>query len=201
MRRRPTSPGALGEPNPQPVAEDCSGTGQPSSPLHPEVGAKSVQSPLTHLPIPAAPFPVRRQLLLPVVLPHLRMLPGILRMIVPAVSGESRAAGTPGTGTRCPEHAAARGVRRRRARQSAATRASSWTAGTAPCKPGRTTIMESHGERRVTRVRDVGCGVPADRSSPHEAPPTASVHPPATCRVARADRCSRVFPGPLRNGV
>ena len=37
---------------------------------------------------------VRRQLLLPVVLPHLRMLPAILRMIVPAVSDESRAGGT-----------------------------------------------------------------------------------------------------------
>ena len=39
---------------------------------------------------------VQRQLLLPLVLPHLRMLPAILRMIVPAVSDESRARGTPG---------------------------------------------------------------------------------------------------------
>ena len=100
----------------------------------------------------------------------------------------------PGAGTRCPEHAAARGVRRRRARRSAATRASSWTAGTAPCKPGRKTIAESHGERRVTRGRDVGCGVPAGRSSPHEAPPTASVHPPRRLPGRRAG-------GPVFRGI
>ena len=34
------------------------------------------------------------------VLPHLRMLPAILRMIVPAVSGESRARGAPGRAAR-----------------------------------------------------------------------------------------------------
>ena len=39
---------------------------------------------------------VQRQLLLPVVLPHLGMLPAILRMIVPAVSDESRARDAPG---------------------------------------------------------------------------------------------------------
>lgn len=39
---------------------------------------------------------VQRQLFLPLVLPHLRMLPAILRMIVPAVSGESGARGAPG---------------------------------------------------------------------------------------------------------
>ena len=37
---------------------------------------------------------VQRQLLLPLVLPHLRMSPATLRMIVPAVSDESRAGGT-----------------------------------------------------------------------------------------------------------
>ena len=40
--------------------------------------------------------PCWRQLFLPVVLPHLRMLPAVLRMIVPAVSGESGAGGAPG---------------------------------------------------------------------------------------------------------
>ena len=44
---------------------------------------------------------VQRQLLLPLVLPHLRMLPAILRMIVPAVSDQSRAGGTT-TGNRPP---------------------------------------------------------------------------------------------------
>ncbi|MYK88316.1 MAG: hypothetical protein F4018_08190 [Acidobacteria bacterium] len=44
---------------------------------------------------------VRRQLLLPVVLPQLRMLPAILRMIVPAISDESRAA-APTAGSRPP---------------------------------------------------------------------------------------------------
>ena len=39
-----------------------------------------------------------------------------------------------------------------------------------------------------------GCGAP-DGRSPHDAPPTAPVHPPATCRVvARADRCSGCSP-------
>ena len=42
------------------------------------------------------PMTVQRQLLLPVVLPHLRMLPAIFRMIVLAVSGESGARGAPG---------------------------------------------------------------------------------------------------------
>ena len=48
------------------------------------------------LRIPVTEGSVQRQLLLPLVLPHLRMLPAILRMIVPAVSGESRARGAPG---------------------------------------------------------------------------------------------------------
>ena len=49
-------------------------------------------------------------------LPHLRMLPAILRMIVPAVSDESRVGGTHGQEpaarrfTRDRKHAAARGV-------------------------------------------------------------------------------------------
>ena len=80
---------------------------------------------------------------LPPVLPHLRMLPAILRMIVPAVSDESRAGGTHGREpaarrfTLDRKHAAARGVLRSRVRQSAASRESSWTAGTPPSKPGR----------------------------------------------------------------
>ena len=79
----------------------------------------------------------------PVVLPHLRMLPAILRMIVPAVSDQSRAGGThdrePAARrfTLDRKHAAARGVLRSRVRQSAASRESSWTAGTPPSKPGR----------------------------------------------------------------
>ena len=86
---------------------------------------------------------VQRQLLLPLVLPHLRMLPAILRMIVPAVSDQSRAGGThdrePAARrfTLDRKHAAARGVLRSRVRQSAASRESSWTAGTPPSKPGR----------------------------------------------------------------
>ncbi|MYD87237.1 MAG: hypothetical protein F4Y14_14310 [Acidobacteria bacterium] len=48
-----------------------------------------------------AVWTVRRQLLLPVVLPQLRMLPAILRMIVPAISDESRAA-APTAGSRPP---------------------------------------------------------------------------------------------------
>ena len=77
------------------------------------------------------------------VLPHLRMLPAILRMIVPAVSDQSRAGGThdrePAARrfTLDRKHAAARGVLRSRVRQSAASRESSWTAGTPPSKPGR----------------------------------------------------------------
>jgi len=49
------------------------------------------------------PSSVRRQLLWPLVLPHLRMLPAILRMIVPAVSDESRAGGTDGRRSGRPE--------------------------------------------------------------------------------------------------
>ena len=69
------------------------------------------------------------------------MLPAILRMIVPAVSDESRAGGAHGQKaaarrfTLDRKHAAARGVLRSRVRQSAASRESSWTAGTPPSMP------------------------------------------------------------------
>ena len=77
------------------------------------------------------------------VLPHLRMLPAILRMIVPAVSDESRVGDTHGQEpaarrfTLDRKHAAARGVLRSQVRQSAASRESSWTAATPPSRPGR----------------------------------------------------------------
>ena len=86
---------------------------------------------------------VHRQLLLPLVLPHLRILSAILGMIVPAVSDESRAGGTHGREpaarrfTLDRKHAAARGVLRSRVRQSAASRESSWTARAPPSKSGR----------------------------------------------------------------
>ena len=140
-----------------------------------------------------------RQLLWLLVLPHLRMLPAILRMIVPAVSDESRAGGTHGREpaarrfTLDRKHATARGVLRSRVRQSAASRESSWTARTPPSKPGR----KAHNCYRSRRAGGVS---PVDAALPpvghlHDAPPTAPVHPTATCRVvARADRCSRCSP-------
>ena len=142
---------------------------------------------------------VQRQLLLPLVLPHLRMLPAILRMIVPAVSDESRAGGTHGREpaarrfTLDRKHAAARGVLRSRVRQSAASRESSWTARTPPSKPDRK-AHNCYRSRRAGGVSPVEAALPPVGHL-HDAPPTAPVHPTATCRVvARADRCSRCSP-------
>ncbi len=62
-----------------------------------------------------------------VVLPHMRMLPAILRMIVPAVSDESRAGGTPRPATgrgRSPGAEACRGTRRAPIRSPTARRVS-----------------------------------------------------------------------------
>ena len=152
-----------------------------------------------HYPRGSAATGVQRQLLLPLVLPHLRMLPAILRMIVPAVSDESRAGGTHGREpaarrfTLDRKHAAARGVLRSRVRQSAASRESSWTARTPPSKPDRK-AHNCYRSRRAGGVSPVEAALPPVGHL-HDAPPTAPVHPTATCRVvARADRCSRCSP-------
>ena len=100
----------------------------------------------------------------------------------------------PGTGRpRVRQHAAARGVLRSRVRQSAASRDRRGRPGPPPFMPrGKThsCYRSRGGGRRVTR----GCGVLTGLSL-HDAPPTAPVHPPATCGGGtRADRCSRCFP-------
>ena len=93
------------------------------------------------------------------------MLPAILRMIVPAVSDESRAGDTHGREpaarrfTLDREHAAARGVLRSRVRQSAASRESSWTARTPPSKPGRK-APNCYRSRRAGGVSPVDAALP-----------------------------------------
>ena len=144
-------------------------------------------------------MPVQRQLLLPVVLPHLRMLPAILRMIVPAVSDESRAGGTDGPRSGRPEvqpgpeAAAARGVLRSRVQQSAASRESSSTAGVPSFNAGlkATTAIRSRGAGGVSPV-DAALPPVGHLTMRHQLHPFTRPQPAGS--VARADRCSRCSP-------
>ena len=102
---------------------------------------------------------VQRQLLLPLLLPHLRMLPAILRMIVPAVWDESRAGGTtagnrplgglPWTGS-TPRHAACSDL-------ESAGRSPHDGPPTAPVHPPTTCRVVARADRcsRCSRVRYV----------------------------------------------
>ena len=139
----------------------------------------------------------------------LRMLPAILRMIVPAVSDESRAGGTHGQEpaarrfTLDRKHAAARGVLRSRVRQSAASRESSWTAGTPPSR---------RAARPITGYRSRGAGdvSPVDASLDAALPPVGhltmhhQLHPftrPPPAGSSRGRTGVRGVPRPLRNGA
>ena len=142
------------------------------------------------------------------------MLPAILRMIVPAVSGEIASPRWPGRGVSggCGGGCAAPAGRSRRDAPPAA-----------PVHPPATCVLPHlrmlpailrmivpavSGEiasprwpgRGVSGGCGGGCAAPAGRSR-RDAPPAAPVHPPATCRVVAGADSFGVFPGPLRNGV
>ena len=138
------------------------------------------------------------------------MLPAILRMIVPAVSDQSRAGGThdrePAARrfTLDRKHAAARGVLRSRVRQSAASRESSWTAGTPPSKPGRKAhnCYRSRGAGGVLPV-DAALDARRSRRSVTSRCTTNCTRSPARHLPGRraGGPVFGVCPGPLRNGV
>ena len=130
-------------------------------------------------------------------------------MIVPAVSDESRAGGTHGQEpaarrfTLDRKHAAARGVLRSRVRQSAASRESSWTAGTPPSRRAARPITAIGAAGRVACHPWMRRWMRRSRRSVTSRCTTNCTRSPARHLPGRraGGPVFAVFPGPLRNGV